>query len=56
MERARLFLNGEQRFRTPFLTGKMTAQEILGYLGAIQFLYSRTTGYTTADVSFPFGR
>ena len=31
-----------------YAEAEMTAQEILGYLGAIQFLYSRATGYTTA--------
>ncbi len=31
-----------------YAEAETTAQEILGYLGAIQFLYSRATGYTTA--------
>jgi hypothetical protein len=31
-----------------YAEAETTAQEILGYLGAIQLLYSRATGYTTA--------
>ena len=39
-----------------YAEAEMTAQEILGYLGAIQFLYSRATGYTTAFLGIEYSQ